>query len=73
VLEELGMQVRPATNAEAGADDGFLVNMGFDACDIDELAGRSGLPAEAVSAMLLKLELDGKIASLPGGLYQRIR
>jgi DNA processing protein len=73
VLEELGMQVRPATNAEAGTDDGFLVNMGFDACDIDELAGRSGLPAEAVSAMLLKLELDGKIASLPGGLYQRIR
>jgi DNA processing protein len=47
--------------------------MGFDPCDIDQLTGRSGLPVEAVSAMLLKLELDGKIASLPGGLYQRIR
>jgi len=54
-------------------ESGLLESMGFDPCDIDELCDRSGLPAEAVSAMLLKLELDGKIAGLPGGLYQRIR
>ena len=74
VLEELGVPTRSAVGAPAGtADDGLLESMGFDPCDIDELCGRSGLPAEAVSAMLLKLELDGKIAGLPGGLYQRIR
>jgi len=74
VLEELGVSMRAAPDAPAaGSDDGLLESMGFDPCDIDELCGRSGLPAEAVSAMLLKLELDGKIAGLPGGLYQRIR
>src|SRR5262245_22083419 len=74
VLEELGVATRrPADTPEPGADQGLLENMGFDPCDLDELTGRSGLPVEAVSAMLLKLELDGKIASLPGGLYQRIR
>jgi DNA processing protein len=74
VLEELGVATTaPATAKETAADKGLLEDMGFDPCDIDQLAGRSGLPVEAVSAMLLKLELDGKIASLPGGLYQRIR
>ncbi len=74
VLEELGVATAPAAAAkETAADKGLLADMGFDPCDIDQLTERSGLPVEAVSAMLLKLELDGKIASLPGGLYQRIR
>jgi len=47
--------------------------MGYDPCDIDEIVARSGLPVEAVSATLLQLELDGMIAGLPGGLYQRVR
>jgi DNA processing protein len=74
VLEELGISARAAPRApESGAGHELLDKMGFDPCDIDELVGRSGLPAEVVSATLLKLELDGKIAGLPGGLYQRIR
>lgn len=74
VLDELGI---PARRAEIAPDPGkghdLLEKMGFDPCDIDELTVRSGLPAEAVSAALLELELDGKIAGLPGGLYQRVR
>ncbi|HUL94256.1 MAG TPA: DNA-processing protein DprA [Burkholderiales bacterium] len=74
VLEELGISARHAQNAPpAGEGHDLLEKMGFDPCDIDELTLRSGLPAEAVSAALLELELDGKIAGLPGGLYQRIR
>jgi DNA processing protein len=74
VLEELGVSARAAAGTPApGADHGLLEKMGFDPCDMDELIGRSGLPVEVVSATLLKLELDGKIACLPGGLYQRIR
>ncbi len=46
--------------------------MGFDPCDADSLVRRSGLTAETVSAMLLQLELEGRVGSLPGGLYQRI-
>lgn len=74
VLEELGVTARVAAGTSApAADHGLLEKMGFDPCDVDELIGRSGLPVEVVSATLLKLELDGKIACLPGGLYQRIR
>ena len=31
-----------------------------------------GLTAEQVSSELLRLELDGRVAALPGGLYQRL-
>jgi DNA processing protein len=74
VLDELGIPARPAEIApDPGKGHDLLEKMGFDPCDIDELTVRSGLPAEAVSAALLELELDGKIAGLPGGLYQRVR
>lgn len=39
---------------------------------LDTLAQRTGLTLEALSAKLLTLELDGHIASLPGGRYQKI-
>ncbi|MFH0935144.1 MAG: DNA-protecting protein DprA, partial [Pseudomonadota bacterium] len=40
--------------------------------DSDTLSQRSGLTISELSAILLQLELDGLIVSLPGGLYQRI-
>jgi len=74
VLEELGIAARPPEGAtDVGAGHDLLEKMGFDPCDIDEIIARSGLPVESVSATLLRLELDGKIASLPGGLFQRVR
>jgi len=51
----------------------LLKHLGYDAVDIDTLCIRSGLTAEVVSAMLLTLELDGQVSSLPGGCYQRIQ
>lgn len=51
----------------------LLEHLGYDAVDIDTLCVRSGLTAEVVSAMLLILELDGQVSSLPGGCYQRIQ
>ena len=38
---------------------------------LDALIDRCGWPAPALSAHLLTLELDGLVARLPGGLYQR--
>ncbi len=72
VLEEFGVSAaaRAPDAAPPGAD--LLAHMGFDPCDIDTLVARSGLTAEAVSAMLLQLELEGKVGSLSGGLYQRV-
>ncbi len=79
VLEELswGRLAEPAVpRAEqavgaAGHND-LLAHMGFDPCGLDDLAGRSGLTADTLSVMLLHLELDGHVASLPGGRYQRL-
>lgn len=54
-------------------DAGLLMYFDYDSVDIDSLCARSGLTVEVVSAMLLTLELEGRIGSLPGGKYQRIR
>ena len=72
LLQELGVASLAAPAAAvAAADAGLLAHLGYDPCDIDTLCTRSGLTADVVSAMLLQLELDSKVASLPGGLYQR--
>lgn len=55
----------------AGPESPLLAHLGFDPVNVDALCARSGLPAERVVAELLRLELDGRIAALPGGLYQR--
>lgn len=41
-------------------------------CDLEALVARSGLTPETLLAMLLSMELDGRIASLPGGRYQKL-
>ena len=72
LLQELGMNGFAAPPAAAdSAVTGLLAHLGYDPCDIDTLCARSGLTADVVSAMLLQLELDGKVAGLPGGLFQR--
>jgi len=38
---------------------------------VDDLATRSGLDAGSVASMLLRLELEGRIRAVSGGLYQR--
>ena len=73
VLAELGGWRLPAAPEPAPAQaEGLLAHLGFDPVDIDALCARSGLPAEQVSAQLLHLELEGQIAALPGGRYQRL-
>jgi DNA processing protein len=75
VLEELGMGGWTGTAPDhhiSGYQSVLLQHMGYDPCDIDTLAARSGLTADAVSAMLLALELEGRVGSLPGGFYQRL-
>ncbi len=59
----------PAPSPEREA---LLVHMGFDPVDVDSLCARAGLTADQVSSELLRLELAGRVAALPGGLYQRL-
>src|SRR2546426_5199773 len=60
-----------AANA-AQTDSGLLAIMGHDPVDVDSLCVRAGLSAEQVASELLRLELDGRVTALPGGLYQRL-
>ncbi len=58
---------------ELGADyQQLLAWMGYDPVSVDELVQRGGLTAEAVSSMLLVLELRGRVTSLAGGLYSQV-
>jgi DNA processing protein len=58
--------------AAAQPDSGLLAVMGHDPVDVDSLCARAGLSAEQVASELLRLELDGRVTALPGGLYQRL-
>ncbi len=71
ILEELGFS-SIAQSQIALAEHPLFAHLGFDPVDVETLAQRSGLTIAELSAILLQLELDGAIASLPGGLYQRI-
>ncbi|MEQ1600787.1 MAG: DNA-protecting protein DprA [Methylophilaceae bacterium] len=46
--------------------------MGYDPISMDLLLERTNLVAGNLTTMLLMLELDGKVAPVPGGKYQRI-
>jgi DNA processing protein len=74
ILEELGGQLVATIQPEnpAGSSSALLDHLGYDPVDVDTLCARSGLTIAELSAMLLTLELEGRISALPGGLYQRI-
>lgn len=55
----------PQTNTVLGL-------MGFDAISFEQLRTSTSLTTEALSSMLMLLELENKIKSLAGGHYQRL-
>ncbi|MEO8485245.1 MAG: DNA-processing protein DprA [Betaproteobacteria bacterium] len=80
VLAELG--IAAATAGDAGGRDPsppadplharILDAMGRGPVDLDRLVTRTGLAAEALAASLVHLELDGRVATLPGGGWSRL-
>lgn len=65
---------RPAA-APAGnptdTTDPVLGALGHDPATLVALLARTGWPSAELNARLLELELDGQVARLPGGLFQR--
>ena len=61
-----------STSAEID-NDPLLSAMGYDPVPVDVLLQRVKLPADQLISRLTELELDGAIASMPGGKYQRLR
>ncbi len=84
VLDELRLARAPGATGggpPARDDEGDLTGvertvaaaLAYASAGVDALAARTGLAAESVAAALLALELDGRAAALPGGLWQRRR
>jgi DNA processing protein len=71
ILDELGYLLQ-VNRSQPAAGHPLFDHLGFDPLDLESLSQRSGLTVSELSAILLQLELDGHIATLPGGLYQRI-
>lgn len=78
ILEELGgvatAQAPPPrpTATMSPESTGVLTALGHDPCQLDELARRTGLTADALLAILFELELTNRVASRPGGVFQRL-
>jgi DNA processing protein len=64
----------PGLRQTPGLDKGqkiLLDALGFDPMDLDTLVVRTGFKPEAVSSMMLILELEGHVQAAPGGRYSR--
>jgi DNA processing protein len=88
VLEELRLQLTPPlvppskllkTESEDADDevtaiepDDLVKSLGYDPVSLDALVARTGWDAASLQVRLMELELDGQVARLPGGLYQRV-
>jgi DNA processing protein len=88
VLEELRLQLTPPVlppskllkTENAGSEkentdiepDDLVKSLGYDPVSLDALVARTGWDAATLQVRLMELELDGQVARLPGGLYQRI-
>jgi DNA processing protein len=67
------LQPEPPKPRELDKDYEMLLDaLGFEPATIDVLVARTHLPGESVASMLLILELEGRVAALPGGRYGRL-
>jgi DNA processing protein len=77
ILVELRWNGGSATSRTASShsaplgESALLQALGHEPATLDALSARTGLGAAELNAQLLELELEGRIARLPGGLFQR--
>jgi DNA processing protein len=79
ILTELDFSVEFAVAAPLAPGPGMdkdhkilLDALGFGPTDLDSLVARTGFNAQAVSSMMLILELEGHVQAAPGGRYSRV-
>jgi DNA processing protein len=62
----------PAAAAPPARKDPVLDALGHDPIDLEALVDRTGRSAAELAARLLELELEGRVARLPGQRFQRV-
>ncbi len=85
ILEDLKIEIATKNEANYSISTGTFGNiepthletalleaLGFDPVSLDALQARTGTSTADLQAQLMTLELDEKVARLPGGLFQRI-
>ena len=85
VVEELGGMLHlletqledEVTDLEPPSEDSvegqILAAIGYETVQLDQIVKLCGLTAEVVSPIIMRLEIEGLIASLPGGRVQRLQ
>ena len=66
---------RPNGTAEAANDvlhPGLCQHMGFDPLSLDDLLSRTQWDVASLQVALFELELAGRVARMPGGLFQQL-
>lgn len=75
ILSELAIDLRPAaktfTSPDSLTQPNFPEGLTFDPVDLDGLSLKSQLSIAELMPLLLQLELEGWVESLPGGRYRR--
>ncbi len=74
-LECPAREAQPPTQKTVEPDPSralVLKSIGYDPATLDQIVSRTGLAAGAVAALLLALELEGKVDALPGGRFVRV-
>ena len=77
VLDELQWAVAAkvadvSDDSSADPQDAILAALGHEPTSLDALVARTGWSAAQLNIRLLELELDGRVARLPGQLFQRV-
>jgi DNA processing protein len=71
--DEFARAAAPLPGAGMDKEHKILLDaLGFDPTDLDALVARTGFNAQAVSSMMLILELEGHVQAAPGGRYSRV-
>ena len=65
--------VKMSSQAVAAEENSLLAIMGYDPIHPDLLAEKCKLATDEIYAQLTELELDGVVAAMPGGRFQRIK
>jgi DNA processing protein len=73
ILDELQVPQRAgvAASPTEETEDPLLQALGHEPTTLDALLARTGEATATLQARLMELELEGQVARLPGGLYQR--